>query len=53
MPDTGMPRVLQPGYRLLVSISVAFLTFVLSSGTRIRLPGSSSHGISGFYSCWC
>ncbi len=32
MPDTGMPRVLQPGYRLLMSISVAFLTFLLSSG---------------------
>lgn len=32
MPDPGMPRMLQPGYRLLTAILVAFLTFLVSSG---------------------
>jgi uncharacterized membrane protein len=31
IPDPGIPRVLQPGYRLLASVLVAFLAFLLSS----------------------
>jgi hypothetical protein len=39
MQDTGMPWVLQPGYRLVTSLVIAILMFMLS---KFRLPSTGA-----------